>query len=101
MLTQRTGRDAFLFVVGRVEALQITGYAIQVGLSLRQSHTGLEPGEYAQGMCPALPFRRWRSEGPRRPQVKSISRLKVRSLTHERELAREHADNRVAGVVQR
>ena len=47
MLAQRNGRDAFLFVVGRVEALQISSYSIQVGLSPLQWNTGFEAGEYA------------------------------------------------------
>src|SRR5467141_3140007 len=57
------GANASLFVVSRVKGLQISSYLIQIGLSLLQWNTRLEPGEYAQWMGPALPRLGRRSEG--------------------------------------
>src|SRR2546425_273371 len=101
MLTQRNGRDAFVFVVGRIEARQIGSYAIQVGLSLLRWNTGFEPGEYAQWMSAALPRFRRRSKGQRRPQVESVSSAEIRSFTHQGEIVREHTYDCVGSAVER
>src|SRR5580698_8102026 len=52
-------------------------------------------------MRPALPGLRRRSQCQRCPQIEPVTRLEVGSLAHEREFAREHTDNRIAGVVER
>ena len=101
MLTQRDGRDAFVFVVGRIEARQIGSYAIQVGLSLLQRNTRFEPGKYAQWMGAALPRFRRRSKGQRCPQVESVSSAEIRSFTHQGEIAREHTYDCVGSAVER
>src|SRR2546427_11867648 len=101
MLAQRNCLDTPLFVVSGIKALQIIGYSIDVRLSLRQTDAGFESREHGQRMCAALPRWRRRCQGQGCPQVEVFSRWEVRSLAHERELAREHAHNHVSHAVQR
>src|SRR5882757_2677337 len=98
MLAELDCCDALLFVMSRVETLQIRGCLVEVGLRLLHRNRRLEPTKNEQRLCPALPLRWRRSKGQWRPQIEVVSRLEIRSRAHKRDVTPKPADNRVARI---